>query len=125
MALLFSLVILAATVYAVIDIAQREDDRIKLLPKVGWLVVVILIPLFGALLWFLLGRVWDRTPFEGRAPREPRPRWTPPPAPPAPPRDTRTTEQQLADLEREIEEERLRAEQRRRDAPGGGAPGGA
>jgi hypothetical protein len=123
MALLFSLVILAATVYAVVDIAQREDDRIKLLSKVGWLVVVVLIPLFGALLWFLLGRVWDRNPLDGRMPREPRPPQAPP-APPAPPRDTRSTEQQLADLEREIEVERLRAEQRRRDA-GGPAQGGA
>ena len=48
---------------------------------------------------------------------------------PAPPTDTRTTEQQIADLDREIEEWRLRQEieKRRRDgeAPTGSAEAGA
>jgi len=39
----------------------------------------------------------------------------------APARDPRSTEQQLADLEREIEEERLRAEIARRRQERGGA----
>lgn len=124
MAYLLSLVVLAATVFAVVDIILRDDSQIKHLPKALWLILVILVPLLGVILWFVLGREHTegaepvvRMPRRPRASRPPRPV----PQPPMPPRDMRTTEQQLADLEREIEEERLRAELRRRQQEGGRA----
>ncbi|MNJ03241.1 hypothetical protein D3C73_1634790 [compost metagenome] len=46
------------------------------------------------------------------------------PAPPAPPADLRTTEQQIADLDREIEEWRLREEVEKRKREDGGSPAG-
>lgn len=114
-----SLLILAATIFAIVDIVLRDESEVRHLPKIAWLFLVILIPVLGTILWFSLGREWpERTP---RAPRASQRR--PVSAPVVPPAaragaggDPRSTEQQLADLEREIEEERLRAEIARKRA---------
>lgn len=107
----FSLLVLAAMVFAIVDIILRDESQVKHLPKMMWLILVILIPLLGTILWFALGREYP----ERQAPRPPQfAPWAA--APPAAPRETRSTEQQLADLEREIEEERLRAELARRSS---------
>lgn len=121
MPFLFTILTLALTIGAVIDIMRREDTQVRFLPRIAWLIVVILLPLIGALLWFGLGRDYGDSgiaiPRLRRAPRT-----APsagPAAPPAPPRDTRTTEQQIADLDREIEEWRLREEiEKRKRQPG-------
>lgn len=123
MAIVFPLLVLAAMVFAVVDIIVRDDALIRFMPKALWLLLVILIPLLGTILWFVLGREYPENSAPAarmaRMPRMPRmPRATrtvePVRPPVARPRDTRTTEQQLADLEREIEEERLRAQLRER-----------
>ncbi len=114
MPLLISLALLALMVAALIDIIRRDEWQVRHLPKMGWVIVVILLPLIGTLLWFTIGRVYPEDgPRLPRASRE----VARAPAPPAP-RDIRSTEQQLADLEREIEEDRLRAELRRRQSEG-------
>ncbi|WP_424937487.1 MULTISPECIES: PLD nuclease N-terminal domain-containing protein [Bacteria] len=109
MPILFSVLLLALTIGALIDIITRPDDQVKHLPKVFWIILVILVPLAGSIIWFLVGRDYgDRGV---RIPRMQRgAAASAAPAPPAPPVDTRTTEQQIADLDREIEEWRLRAE---------------
>jgi len=109
MGLVFSILVLVLMICALIDIITRRDDQVKHLPKVFWVILVIILPLAGSLIWFLVGREYDG---EGiRLPR-PRERRADPPAPatPSPPSDARSTEQQIADLDREIEEWRLRAE---------------
>lgn len=119
MAVLFSILTLALMVGAIIDIITRRDDQVKYLPKVIWIILVLLIPLAGSLIWFLVGREYDR---EGiRLARPSRQRPARPSAAPTPsaPVDTRSTEQQIADLDREIEEWRLRAEvDKRKDQRG-------
>ncbi|GAA4491314.1 PLD nuclease N-terminal domain-containing protein [Microbacterium panaciterrae] len=123
MAVLFSILLLALLIGALIDIITRRDDQVKHLPKVFWIILVILVPLAGSLIWFLVGREYDSEGIRLPSPaRERRPR---PSAPVAPslPEDSRSTEQQIADLDREIEEWRLRAEleKRKRDQGGSGA----
>ncbi len=112
----FSLLVLVGMVFAVVDIILRDEGQVKHLPKIVWLFLVILLPFLGTVLWFAIGREYA----ERSAPRAPQfaPWASEPPAPPraAAPHDARSTEQQLADLEREIEEERLRAELARRRA---------
>lgn len=110
----FSLLVLVGMVFAVVDLILRDESQVRHLPKMVWLFLVILLPLLGTILWFAIGREYP----ERQAPRPPQfAPWASEPAPPAAaPRDTRTTEQQLADLEREIEEDRLRAEIARRRA---------
>lgn len=116
---LLSILVLAVMVFSLVDIIRRDDFQVKHLPKTMWIIIVILLPIIGSVLWFTLGRVY---PEDG--PRLPRPSRAAAPAPaPTGARDTRSTEQQLADLEREIEEDRLRDElrRRRRDDPAASA----
>lgn len=127
MSVVISLLTIALMVVAMIDIITRRDDQVKHLPKIAWVILVILLPLFGSVLWFALGRQYDgegvplpkfqRPEHAPRAqPAPPVETWTPP----SRPVDTRSTEQQLADLEREIEEWRLKEEiaKRKKDAEG-------
>ena len=59
MAVLFSILMLALLIGALIDIITRRDDQVKHLPKVFWIILVILVPLAGSLIWFLVGREYD------------------------------------------------------------------
>jgi len=112
MPFLFSILVVMLMIGALIDIITRDSSQVRYLPKPVWLILVILLPLIGSALWFGLGREYGdagiRMPRMERAPREPRTAG-PTVAPPAPV-DVRTTEQQIADLDREIEEWRLREE---------------
>jgi hypothetical protein len=112
MPFLFSILVIVLMIGALIDIITRDGSQVKYLPKMVWLIIVILLPLIGGLLWFGLGRDYGDggipIPRMRRAARAPRP--APVDVLPAPPVDSRTTEQQIADLDREIEEWRLRQE---------------
>lgn len=115
MPFLFSMLVIALMIGALIDIITRDDAQVKHLPKMVWIIIVILLPLIGSLLWFAIGREYG----DGGIPipsmrRAERPRTPVVDVRPAPPVDTRTTEQQIADLDREIEEWRLREEVERR-----------
>lgn len=115
-----SLLILAAMIIALIDIITRDQSQMKHLPKFAWVLLVIFLPLIGTVLWFALGREYSGAGI--RLPRPSASRSNPAPSAGVVPRDSgfRTTEQQLADLDREIEEERLRAEIARRRQQGDG-----
>lgn len=118
MGFVFSALLLAILVFTVVDVIRRPDDEIRYLPKIAWLLIVIIFSPIGAVLWWLLGREYAG-PLTVTRPRWPRPsrRTTPPPASapaPASAHDARTTEQQIADLDREIEEWRLREELEKR-----------
>ena len=119
MPFLFSLLVIALMVGALIDIITREDSQVKYLPKMVWIILVILLPLIGGVLWFALGREYGDGGIRIPQMRRAAPTTRTAPAPPAPPADLRTTEQQIADLDREIEEWRLREEleKRKRDQP--------
>jgi len=105
----FSALVVVVTIAALVDITRRDGSQMKHLPKIAWVLLVVFMPVIGAVLWFALGREWDRSPREAIGSGDPR-RWAgartePDPAPPA--RDSRSadgrsTEQQLADLEAEI-----------------------
>ncbi|MFB4353632.1 PLDc N-terminal domain-containing protein [Microbacterium sp. LS_15] len=120
MPFLFSLLVIALMVGALVDIIRREDSQVRFLPKMAWIIIVILLPLIGSLLWFAIGREYSeaglRIPRMRAAATPSAPRRADPM--PAVPVDTRSTEEQIADLDREIEEWRLRAEieKHRRDS---------
>ncbi|WP_285731483.1 PLD nuclease N-terminal domain-containing protein [Nocardiopsis sp. ATB16-24] len=56
LALVLSVVALGVWVYALFDVIGSDSGSIRLLPKPVWTVIVLLLPKFGALLWFALGR---------------------------------------------------------------------
>lgn len=119
---ILALLVFVIMVLALIDAITRRDDQVRHLPKFAWIVFIVLLPLVGSILWFALGREWAPAP-EAMSFGDPR-RWSREPEPDAAasrPRDTRSTEQQLADLEREEHAARLEAEiRRRRTAQEGG-----
>jgi hypothetical protein len=43
-------------IYSVVDCALIERNRVRGLPKPVWLLIIIVFPLIGGLLWFLIGR---------------------------------------------------------------------
>jgi hypothetical protein len=96
--ILFGLLPLLVTVCALADLITRPDDRVKHLPKVVWILLIVFLPLIGSIVWFCVGHDWD-------ARREP----VGPPdrsaayarAAVAVDQRVRSTEQQLADLEEE------------------------
>ncbi|MGN6426110.1 PLDc N-terminal domain-containing protein [uncultured Leifsonia sp.] len=110
-------------VVALIDIILRTGDQIRHLPKVAWVFIVILLPLIGSILWFTVGRE-----YYGMRSRPARPQRPAASAPgssaPAPAPRLSSTEEQLAALEREIADDRIRrleAELRKRRGEAEGA----
>ena len=57
--LLGPLVVIAVAfyVFALVDLALIDRSRVRGLAKPAWIVVVLLLPIVGALLWFAVGRV--------------------------------------------------------------------
>lgn len=103
MYVLVSAAILVLVVAALIDIITRHDSQVKYLPKLVWILLVVLLPLVGSILWFVIGReygaVIDRGSFG-----DPRRRETVPSARAGnDQRSAKTTEEQLAELEREFQ----------------------
>lgn len=48
--------VLAFTIYCVVDIAQTDDDRVRGLPKILWVLLALLFPLAGGAAWLVAGR---------------------------------------------------------------------
>ena len=49
-------VVFVLWVYCVIDVISRRPDAVRHLPKIGWLVLVLLFPLVGSVAWLVAGR---------------------------------------------------------------------
>jgi hypothetical protein len=96
---------------ALIDIITRSDDRVKHLPKLVWVLLVVFLPVLGSILWFAVGREYASSVDRGTF-GDPRRRSE------APVRSSRvsrpvgerslsarplSTEEQLAELDAEIE----------------------
>ena len=54
--LAFGLVVLALCVFCLIDVIGRKDDEIRNLPKVWWILLVLLFPFAGSIAWLVAGR---------------------------------------------------------------------
>ena len=62
-----ALVGFALWVYCLVDVIGRSEDGVRHLPKVAWIVLVLLFPFVGSVAWLLVGRE-NRTP--RRSPHE-------------------------------------------------------
>jgi hypothetical protein len=54
--LIGSFVIVAVMIYAIVDAAITPASKVRGLPKPLWLVVLVVFPLIGAILWFIMGK---------------------------------------------------------------------
>ncbi|MET0806784.1 MAG: PLDc N-terminal domain-containing protein [Lacisediminihabitans sp.] len=98
MYIVVSVLTLALVIGALIDIITRDEWQVKHLPKLVWVLLVVFLPLVGSIIWFAVGREYSR-PVERGTFGDSR-RWAAS-LPAAQP--TKSTEEQLAELEREIE----------------------
>jgi hypothetical protein len=116
---LFSAVLLILIVAALVDIITRQDGQVKHLPKVVWVLMVIFLPVIGSLVWFAVGREYPARPARSARSGTSVPRGGPVSAGvPAvlPARRVRTTEDELAALDREIDFHAEQARIRRLEA---------
>ncbi len=68
---LLALLVVGLAVYALVDWSRTDAARVRLLPKLLWLLVIVLVALFGPLAWLLVGR--DRGAGRARPVEPPRP----------------------------------------------------
>jgi hypothetical protein len=115
MYLIFSLVLFCIVLAALIDIITKDNDQVRHLPKLTWVLLVIFLPLIGSIIWFTVGREYS-APVDRGSFGDPR-RWdAPEPAAAAAGAREKSTEEQLADLEREIAEHKRHERIRRLQA---------
>ena len=50
------LLILGLYVYALIDLATSPSEQVRALPRLVWLLVILVLPVVGAVAWLVLGR---------------------------------------------------------------------
>jgi hypothetical protein len=125
MYLVGSALVLLLLIGALADIITSDRSRIKHLDKVFWIIIVILLPLAGSILWFTVGRDYggaiDRGSFG-----DPR-RWQKPePTPLDTAGELAALEAEIAASEKEVRIRDLEAQirARRRDGnPEGGMSG--
>ena len=60
MPIVIGLVTIALMIFALVDIITSQEWQVKHLPKMLWLILVILLPLIGSLIWLLVGK--ERAP---------------------------------------------------------------
>lgn len=53
---LLALLVIAAYLSFIIDVIRTPKPAVRTLPKLLWLVIVIVLPIVGGVLWLLLGR---------------------------------------------------------------------
>ncbi|MFI8767770.1 PLD nuclease N-terminal domain-containing protein [Streptomyces sp. R-07] len=60
---------LALTIYAFIDCLNTPEDEAKHLPKVVWVIIILLFWIVGPIVWFAAGKM-RHAPAGGRTPSE-------------------------------------------------------
>ncbi|GAB2467699.1 hypothetical protein GCM10027029_32710 [Conyzicola lurida] len=101
MYILLSALFFALVLGAIIDIVVMDESRVKHLPKMVWIILVVLLPVIGSIAWFAVGHGYDK-PVDRGTFGDPR-RYEQPQAGPEYGFRPRSTEEELAALEREIE----------------------
>ena len=66
-----SLVTIGIMVWAIADILLIDSGRVRGLPKFGWILLIVLLPIIGTVLWVTIGRVRLERPNHGRYRDEP------------------------------------------------------
>jgi len=119
----FFLLVLALDVFCVIDLIQTRDDDVRNLPKIAWLILILLFPPIGSIAWLAAGRP--------QGPRRPSPYERSASAFPEYDRPGRAAgmspesdEEFLRKIRERAEEQRRKAaeEKKRREAEEGGQP---
>lgn len=57
MAKVLAPIIVLLMIFAVVDIAVIDRGRVRGLPRAAWIVIAIILPIVGPVLWFFVGRL--------------------------------------------------------------------
>jgi hypothetical protein len=55
----FGVVMLGLWLFCILDVITTDQSRIRNLPKLAWLFIVILIPDIGSIAWLIAGHTWE------------------------------------------------------------------
>lgn len=55
------LLVLGLWICCFIDVLMTPETACRNLPKLAWVFIVLLLPLFGSIVWLVAGHPWDRT----------------------------------------------------------------
>ncbi|WP_430333482.1 PLD nuclease N-terminal domain-containing protein [Rhodococcus sp. ACT016] len=50
------LIVMILWIVCLVDVIVAEEYAVRNIPKVGWVIVVLLLPLIGSVLWLVAGR---------------------------------------------------------------------
>jgi hypothetical protein len=108
------LLMLGLWVFCIIDVITLDASRVRHLPKLAWLFIVLLLPDIGSIIWLVAGHPWEpRTTAPRTAAQQNFPEYDRPGRHiPANPDDD---EQFLRQVRARAEEQRRRGEQERRE----------
>jgi hypothetical protein len=56
---------LALLVFCIIDVIIAPEDEIRNLPKWAWLILILIVPLIGCVVWLVIGRPMRSRPAAG------------------------------------------------------------
>lgn len=56
MAKVLAPIVILLMIFAVVDVAVLERSRVRFLPKVAWTVLIVVLPIIGPVIWFIVGR---------------------------------------------------------------------
>jgi hypothetical protein len=62
------LLVIALTVYALVDCLQSDEDAVRGVPRLLWALLILVLPLMGPIAWFVAGR--PEQPRRGAGPRQ-------------------------------------------------------
>src|SRR5215475_6746460 len=55
----FGLILLGLWIFCIIDVITTDESRVRNLPKVLWLIIVLLLPDIGSIVWLIAGHPWE------------------------------------------------------------------
>ena len=50
------LIVIACIIYTAVCVVQANSERVRRLPKLLWLLIVLMLPVVGMLAWWVFGR---------------------------------------------------------------------
>jgi len=53
------ILILAATIFTLVHLAQADSAKVRVIPKILWLLMVLVLPIVGMIGWWIFGRPID------------------------------------------------------------------
>ncbi|MES2093136.1 MAG: PLD nuclease N-terminal domain-containing protein [Actinomycetota bacterium] len=56
LAVILAVLLIAFTIFALIDCLRTEESRVRALPRLLWAVLIVIVTPFGGILWLALGK---------------------------------------------------------------------